>query len=108
MFRSLLLTASALGMSLLAATTVYAQSPTIGSCPVFPADNIWNTPVDQLQVSPSSSTWVNTIGAATGVHPDFGAGIWNGALIGIPFVTVPRTQTKYPATFSYQNESDTG
>jgi len=85
-----------------------AQSPTIGSCPVFPADNIWNTRVDQLPVHPSSSTWVNTIGASTGVHPDFGAGMWNGGPIGIPFVTVPGTQTKYPATFLYQGESDTG
>jgi hypothetical protein len=85
-----------------------AQGPTIGNCPVFPADNIWNTPVDQLPVHPSSSTWVNTIGASTGMHADFGAGTWNGAPIGIPFITVPGTQTKYPATFLYQSESDTG
>jgi hypothetical protein len=85
-----------------------AQSPTIGGCPVLPADNIWNTRVDQLPVHPSSSTWVATIGASSPVHPDFGAGIWDGAPIGIPFVTVPGTQTKYPATFQYQSESDTG
>lgn len=90
------------------ATLASAQSPTLGNCPVLPADNIWNTRVDQLPVSPSSSTWVNTIGATTGVHPDFGAGIWDGAPIGIPYVTVPGTQTKYPATFTYQSESDTG
>jgi hypothetical protein len=81
---------------------------TIGNCTVLPADNIWNTPVNTLPVSPSSSTWVNTIGASTGVHPDFGAALWNGAPIGIPFVTVPGTQTKYPAAFTYQSESDTG
>ena len=86
----------------------FAQSPLVGNCGVLPADNIWNTAVDTLPVSPSSSTWVNTIGATTGVHPDFGAGLWNGATIGIPFVTVPGTQTKYPATFTYQSESDTG
>ena len=84
------------------------QAPTIGTCPVFPVENIWNTHVDQLPVHPSSSTWVSTIGATTGVHPDFEAGLWNGAPIGIPFVTVPGTQTKYPATFLYQSESDTG
>lgn len=64
--------------------------------------------MDQLPVSPSSSTWVNTIGPATGVHPDFGADLWNGGPIGIPFVTVPGTQSKYPAAFTYQSESDTG
>jgi hypothetical protein len=85
-----------------------AQAPTIGTCTVFPANNIWNTPVDQLPVAPSSSTYVNTIGAATGVHPDFGSGLWDGGPIGIPFITVPGTQTKYPATFTYADESDPG
>jgi len=90
------------------AALAFAQGPAIGTCPVFPANSIWNTRVDQLPVHPSSSTWVNTIGAANGVHADFGAGMWNGGPIGIPFVSVPGTQTKYPATFLYQSESDTG
>jgi hypothetical protein len=85
-----------------------AQAPTVGSCPVFPADNIWNTRVDQLPVHPTSSTWVSTIGATSPLHPDFGSGTYNGSIIGIPFVTVPGTQTKYPATFTYQSESDPG
>jgi hypothetical protein len=85
-----------------------AQAPTAGTCPVFPADNIWNTRIDQLPVHPSSSTWVATIGANSPVHPDFGSGTWDGGPIGIPFVTVPGTQTKYPATFTYQSESDPG
>jgi hypothetical protein len=78
------------------------------ACPVFPADNIWNTPVDQLPVAANSATYVNTIGAGTGVHADFGSGLWAGAPIGIPFVTVPGTQTQYPATFQYADESDPG
>jgi len=75
---------------------------------VLPADNIWNTPVDQLPVSPSSSTYVATIGPTLPVHADFGSGTYNGGPIGIPFVTVPGTQTKYPATFLYASESDPG
>jgi len=75
---------------------------------VLPADNIWNTPVDQLSVSPNSSTYVNTIGAATGVHADFGSGLWDGGPIGIPYITVPGTQTKYPVSFDYADESDPG
>jgi len=91
------------------ACTASAQAPTIGgSCTVFPADNIWNTPVDQLPVAANSATYVSTIGAAGTVHADFGAGIWNGGPIGIPFVTVPGSQTKYPATFLYWDESDAG
>jgi hypothetical protein len=91
------------------ACTARAQAPTIGgTCTVFPADNIWNTPVDQLPLAPNSSTYVNTIGASAGVHADFGAGMWDGGPIGIPFVTVLGSQTKYPATFLYWDESDKG
>jgi hypothetical protein len=93
-----------LGLTGLAA----AQAPTVANCTVLPADNIWNTRVDQLPVHPSSSTWVNTIGASSHLHPDFGSGTYNGEPIGIPYVTVPGTQTKYPATFTYQSESDPG
>ncbi len=91
------------------ASAVSAQAPPIGAtCTVFPANNIWNTAVDQLPVAANSSTYVNTIGAATGVHPDFGAGTYDGGPIGIPFITVPGTQTKYLATFTYADESDAG
>src|SRR5580658_5034969 len=84
------------------------QPPTIGNCTVFPADNIWNTRVDQLPVHPSSNTWVNTIGTSAHLHPDFGSGLYDGEPIGIPYITVPGTQTKYPASFTYQSESDPG
>jgi hypothetical protein len=33
---------------------VMAQTPpTLEGCLVFPADNVWNTPIDQLPVDPS-------------------------------------------------------
>jgi hypothetical protein len=91
-------------------STASAQAPPIGpnGCTVLPADSIWNTPVDQLPVSPSSSTYVNRIGATSPLHPDFGSGTYNGGPIGIPFVTVPGTQTQYTATFLYADESDPG
>ena len=81
---------------------------TVGGCTVLPANNIWNTPVDTLPVLSNSASMVTTIGASTGFHADFGAGMWNGGPIGIPFITVPGTQTKYPATFLYADESDAG
>lgn len=90
------------------AAIAFAQAPTVGTCSVFPADNVWNTRIDQLPVHPSSSTWVTTIGASSPLHPDFGSGTYSGGPIGIPFVTAPGTQTKYPATFQYQSDSDTG
>lgn len=90
-----------------AAGTAHAQQ-TIGQCPVLPSNNIWNTPVDTLPVLSNSATMVNSIGANTGFHADFGSGTWNGGPIGIPFVTVPGSQTRYPATFFYADESDPG
>jgi hypothetical protein len=94
-------------LGLVAAGPAVAQQ-TIGTCQVLPADNIWNTPVDTLPVLPNSASMVTTIGASTGFHADFGAGTWNGGPIGIAFITVPGTQTKYPATFYYADESDQG
>ena len=80
---------------------------TIAGCDVFPADNIWNVPVDKLPVDPRSATYVATIGATTGVHPDFGT-VWEGAPIGIPYDVVPGTQPTKPVTFDYWDESDPG
>jgi hypothetical protein len=93
---------------LLAFSTVLIEAQTIGSCPVLPADNIWNTKVDTLPLDPNSAAYVSTIGAGTGLKADFGAGLWDGGPIGIPYVTVPGTQTKYSATFLYADESDAG
>jgi hypothetical protein len=99
---------SAIVLTLVAFSAASAQSPTIVNCPVLPADSIWNTPVDQLPVSASSSTWVTTIGATKTIHADFGSGLYDGGPIGIPYTTAPGTQTKYPATFTYADESDPG
>ena len=99
---------SVLALAFLAASTASAQAPVIGACTVLPADNIWNTPVDQFPVSGNSSAWVATIGPTKTAHADFGAGLYDGGPIGIPYITVPGSQTKYPATFQYADESDPG
>lgn len=84
-------------------------SPTLGGCPVLPADNIWNTPVDNLPLDPNSATYINTIGATRHVHADFGSGLWDGAPIGIPFVVAPSNQPLVPINISpYASESDPG
>src|ERR1019366_4239829 len=108
MFRSAQSTLFALGFGMLVVSSADAQSPTIANCPVLPSDSIWNTPVDQLPVSASSAAWVATIGATKTAHPDFGSGLYDGAPMGIPYVAVPGTQVKYPASFDYADESDKG
>ena len=54
-----------------------------------------------------SSAWVKSIGSTTKLHPDFGTS-WDGAPIGIPFVTVTSSTAKVPVTFRYKSESDKG
>jgi hypothetical protein len=82
--------------------------PIISGCPVFPANNIWNARVDRLPVDPNSTTYVNTIGASTTLHPDFGT-VWNGAPIGIPYTPVTASQPFVPIHFDpYGSESDPG
>ena len=102
--RSIRLSAVVIVQTWLAASVATAQPPTIGNCPFFPADNIWNTPIDQLPVAANSATYINTIGTSKVLHPDFGPDPTNG----IPYITAPGTQTKYPVTFQYADESDPG
>lgn len=85
-----------------------AAQQIVGGCSVLPANNIWNTPIDTLPVLSNSDAMVTTIGPTKGFHADFGAGLWNGGPIGIPFITVPGSQARYPATFLYADESDAG
>jgi hypothetical protein len=83
-------------------------APSIEGCPVLPSNNVWNTPIDSLPVDLNSSQYINSMGATTGVHPDFGSGTWDGGPIGIPFTIVPGTQTRVNITFDYADESDPG
>jgi hypothetical protein len=110
-FALLLLGGAALSLGIFALNSPKASraiSPTVGGCPVFPPDNIWNVPVNTLPIDPNSSTYVNGIGANTGLHPDFGSGTWQGGPIGIPYVVVPQSQAKVPISFDYADESDPG
>jgi hypothetical protein len=77
----------------------FAKSPTMGGCPVFPADNIWNTPINHLPVDPRSQQYVASIGADKVLHPDFASGKNDGAPIGIPFIVVPMKEPKVKINF---------
>lgn len=75
----------------------------------FPADNAWNRDVSADPVDINSATIIANIGLTTGLHPDFGAGLYNGAPIGIPYVVVDATQPMVPIVFNaYGDESDPG
>jgi hypothetical protein len=85
--------------------------PILAGCQIFPANNIWNTPINTLPVHAHSDAYIETIGADTGLHPDFGEGVWppgSTSPIGIPFNLVPGSQPGVPITFYYPEESDPG
>ena len=74
----------------------------------FPADNAWNQDISGAAVDPNSANYINFIGSTTPLHPDFGAGLYAGQTIGIPYDVVsgsPFVTIKYTA---YGDESDPG
>jgi hypothetical protein len=82
--------------------------PTAPKCPVFPATNAWNERVDRLPVAADSAQLIASIGLTTGLHPDFGSGLWDGGPIGIPFDVVSKATPRSRVRFEYADESDKG
>lgn len=77
-------------------------------CPLFPPDNIWNTAIDSLPVAELSDAYIASMGPDTGLHPDFGSGLYEGFPLGIPFVRVPADQGGVDVVFDIPEESDAG
>lgn len=80
----------------------------VGGCPLYPADNIWNRDISTLPVQPNSAKFINSIGLTGHVHADFGSGLYNGGPIGIPYIAVSGSQPAAPVSFTYSGESDPG
>ena len=80
--------------------------PSAPQCTIFPADNAWNQRVDSLPVAADSAQMIASIGLSTGLHPDFGSGLWDGGPIGIPFDVVSKKTPRSRLTFEYADESD--
>jgi hypothetical protein len=77
-----------------------ARAPEIAGCPVFPADNIWNTRIDDLPKDPRSDTYIDTMGVTERLHADFGPE--NGIPITVLTADAPPAKVK----FKYDEESD--
>ena len=80
--------------------------PGAPKCPVFPKSNPWNRPVTHLPVARNSAAVIASIGNGTGLHADFGSGLWEGSPIGIPFDVVTRPTPRSRVGFEYSDESD--
>ena len=58
----------------------------------LPGDNAWNERVDTLPVAADSAQLIASIGLSTGLHPDFGSGLYDGQPIGIPYDVVSQAR----------------
>jgi hypothetical protein len=75
----------------------------------FPPTDLWNTNISSAPVDPNSANLINYIGASVTLHPDFGAGLYDGQTIGIPYQIEAGTQAKVPIKLgAYASESDPG
>jgi len=75
----------------------------------FPPDNAWNTNIAALPVDPNSDNFIAFIGTEAPLHPDFGAGLYAGSTIGIPYQIERASQTKVAVKLvAYKSESDPG
>jgi hypothetical protein len=110
-------TSASVTVSVGSSTTVYGDlkgadlgiGANLNGAVPFPANNAWNTDISAAPIDPSSDAIIANIGLSTGLHADFGAGLYNGAPIGIPYMVVAGTQPKVPIVFTaYGNESDPG
>jgi hypothetical protein len=95
-------------------STCATQPSDVDSLSIFPADNSWNQDISNATVD-VNSTQILSGYANTGLHPDFGSGLWDGAPIGIPFVVVCGSQPKLSVVYrgnsydgNYGDESDPG
>lgn len=91
-----------------------AQVGDVGSIAIFPADNAWRQDISGAPVDAYSSQ-ILTAYSGTGVKADFGSGLYEGKIIGIPFTVVCSSQQKINIVFrknsvdgNYGNESDPG
>jgi hypothetical protein len=75
----------------------------------FPADNLWNLNIANAAVDPNSAAIINFIGGSAAVHPDFGAGQFDGSIIGIPYIVVGAQQAPVVIHLTdFADESDPG
>jgi hypothetical protein len=78
-------------------------------CPVFPRDNVWNTPVTSLPVNAMSAAWLAAMDASTtSLHPDFGPSGNPSVPYGIPSNIVPPKTVFTKIAFQYASESYRG
>ena len=83
---------------------VLTAGPQISGCPIFPADNAWNTPITTAKKDAHSDAYVEKIGRDKPLHPGFGGDPTNG----IPITIIKPTVKYKKVKFYYSDENDPG
>ena len=107
----LLLTCLALPAARIRAATTHtsrvaAPLPEAPTCPLFPANNVWNRDVSALPTATGSAASIQAIDPqnTSHLHPDFGS----DPSYGIPYNVVGSGQPLLHVGFDYAGESDPG
>ena len=99
-------TASQVRTAATATATEGTPVPGAPNCPMFPADNIWNTDISKLPVDPHSAAWLRSMDSSTTfLHPDFGPN-QGGYPYGIPYAIVTSAHKTVRIKFHYAGESN--
>ena len=93
-----------LAASPVSAGTAPVTLPGAPNCPIFPSTNVWNKPVDALDVAENSETLMRSIGMDSYLHPDFSS--IAGGNYGIPINVVGSGAKKVNFRFWWPGESD--
>jgi hypothetical protein len=100
-FATSLLLAGALFLP--AAPQVVAEPIPGTTCPLFPADSVFNADISKLPVNSQSATWMSNMTQNANLHPDLGTfAQWYG----IPINVAPPPTSGLTPTFLYNSESD--
>ena len=81
LFFFLLMSCDLVGWSGMVGHAQAQGAASVGGCPLYPADNIWNAPVDNLPVHPHSADYISNIASSGRLRYD----------ITIPITIVPVT-----------------
>ena len=89
-------------------TTAGTKVPGAPNCPMFPANNVWNTDISKLPVNRHSAAWMRSMdSASTNLHPDFGPNP-GGYPFGIPYTIVTNAHPLVHIKFQFASESNKG
>src|SRR6266550_7698119 len=90
-------------MFLPTAPPVMAQPVPGTTCPLFPADSVFNADISKLPVNSWSATWMSNMTQHSNLHPDLGT---FAQQYGIPINVAPPPASGVTPTFLYDSESD--